>query len=73
MFSFFGLSQYFDMGSSAFYFCHSILNAIGHFLWKHAGFLKASAFNGDLNKWNVANVTIMQGSKSIRIVENGLT
>ncbi len=32
----------------------------------------ASEFNGDLNKWNVAQVTDMYGSKSIRIVANDL-
>ena len=33
----------------------------------------ASAFNGDLNQWDVGNVTDMTSSKSIRIVENDLT
>jgi surface protein len=33
----------------------------------------ASAFNGDLSRWNVAAVTNMLVSKSICIVENGLT
>ncbi len=32
-----------------------------------------SAFNGDLSKWNVAKVTNMQLSKSIRIMEKDLT
>ena len=32
-----------------------------------------SAFNGDLRLWNVAKVTDMSDSKSIRIVENDLT
>jgi hypothetical protein len=31
-------------------------------------FWGASAFNGDLNQWDVAKVTIMLSSKSIRIV-----
>jgi hypothetical protein len=31
-------------------------------------FIQASAFNGDLNQWNVAKVTSMSHSKSIRIV-----
>jgi hypothetical protein len=35
-------------------------------------FYQASAFNGDLNQWNVAKVSTMQNSKSIRIVENDL-
>jgi surface protein len=34
----------------------------------------ASAFNGDLNQWNVGSVTDMSFSKSIRIVwKNALT
>jgi hypothetical protein len=36
-------------------------------------FRTASKFNGNLNQWNVATVTNMQGSKLIRIVENDLT
>ncbi len=36
-------------------------------------FAEASAFNGDLSQWDVAKVTDMSGSKSIRIVENDLT
>jgi hypothetical protein len=35
-------------------------------------FQYASAFNGDLNQWDVAQVTAMLQSKSIRIVENNL-
>ncbi len=38
-----------------------------------AVFNQASAFNGDLNQWDVAKVTTMQESKPIRIVENDLT
>ena len=36
-------------------------------------FFDASAFNGDLNQWDVAKVTTMSSSKSTRIVENDLT
>jgi surface protein len=36
-------------------------------------FYGVSAFNGDLNQWNVASVTTMRSSKSIRTVENVLT
>ena len=36
-------------------------------------FYDASSFNGDLNQWDVAKVTDMSWSKSIRIVENDLT
>ncbi len=35
-------------------------------------FYGASAFNGDLNQWNVTSVTDMSLSKSIRIVESDL-
>jgi hypothetical protein len=35
-------------------------------------FVLADAFNGDLNQWDVAKVTTMQSSKSIRILENDL-
>ena len=33
-------------------------------------FFRASSFNGDLKQWDVAKVTRMNSSKSIRIVEN---
>ncbi len=36
-------------------------------------FYQASAFNGDLNKWDVAKVATMSYSKSIRVFENDLT
>ena len=36
-------------------------------------FYYASAFNGDLNQWDVVEVTIMLDSKSICIAENDLT
>ena len=36
-------------------------------------FYQASAFDGDLSQWDVAKVTDMSASKSIRIVENDLT
>ncbi len=36
-------------------------------------FGSAYSFNGDLNQWDVAKVTDMNSSKSIRIVENDLT
>ncbi len=37
-----------------------------------AVFDRASAFNGNLNEWDVAKVTTIHGSKSIRIVGNDL-
>jgi surface protein len=30
-------------------------------------------FNGDLNQWDVAEVTTMKGCKSIRVLESDLT
>ncbi len=68
MFAFFGLSQYFDQGSSRLLFlrvgceCNrpSFLATV---------FNEGSVFNGDLNQWDVAKVTTMQASKLIRIVE----
>ncbi len=36
-------------------------------------FAYTSAFNGNLNQWDVATVTTMSSSKSIRIQENDLT
>jgi surface protein len=68
MYVYFGLSQYFDQCSTAFYSCALTVIAIGAKV-----FLSASAFNGDLNQWDVAKVTTMKGGKSIRIEENDLT
>jgi surface protein len=36
-------------------------------------FTAASAFNGDLNQWDVTSVIDMSGSKSIHTVEDDLT
>ena len=36
-------------------------------------FYAASGFNGNLNQWDVAKVTTMSFSKSIRILENDLS
>jgi hypothetical protein len=36
-------------------------------------FSSASAFNRDLNQWDVAKVAVMSYSKLIRILENDLT
>jgi surface protein len=74
MFAFFGLSQYFDQGSSVFCLLFLCVDCECHrpsFLV--AVFEEAFAFNGDLNEWDVAKVTDMSYSKSIRILENDLT
>ncbi len=49
------------------------LNVIGFLVLLATVFESASAFNGDLSKWDVAKVTTISGSESIRIVENDLT
>ncbi len=36
-------------------------------------FYQATAFNGDLNKWDVAKVTNMRSSESVLLLENDLT
>ncbi len=72
MCAFFGLSQYSDPGFFRLLFlrvdceCNrpSFLATV---------FQSANAFNGDLNQWDVAKVTTMADSKSIRMVENDLT
>ena len=73
MFAFFyGLFEYFDQGSSAFVFlradceCNRV-SVLATVFWS------ASAFNGDLNKWDVATVSDMSGRKSLRIVANDLS
>ncbi len=71
MFAFIGLFGYFDRISSAFLSCAfdcecnrpSVVATV---------FDLAEAFNGDLNKWDVAKVTKMDRSKSIRVVESDL-
>jgi surface protein len=53
-------------GTLTSFSCGSVLSSF----FLAAVFYQASAFNGDLNQWNVAKVTTMSNSKSIRIVEN---
>jgi hypothetical protein len=62
-------------GSSAFFSCALLVNVIGHLFLAtvfQSAQNTANAFNGDLNQWDVAKVTNMAASKSIRIVENDL-
>jgi hypothetical protein len=81
MFAFFGLSQCFDQGSSAFFSCTLNVNVIRLLFFdcecNTPSFLATVfqwvPFNGDLNKWNVAKVTNMGGSTSLRILKNDLT
>ena len=58
-------------GSSAIFSCALLVNVIGH-LFLATVFQSANAFNGDLNQWDVAKVTNMAASKSIRLFENDL-
>ena len=54
------------------YLARCRVNVIGLlFLATVFGF--AYAFNGDLKQWDVAKVTSMEQSKSIRMLENDLT
>jgi hypothetical protein len=46
------------------------VNVIG-LLFLAIVFYTTSFFNGDLHQWDVAKVTTISYSKSIRIVENG--
>jgi surface protein len=78
MFAFFGLSQYFGQGSSAFFPCALMtMNVNGPSfvatVFVATVFYQAPAFNGNLNQWDVAKVTDMSQSKSIRILESDLT
>jgi hypothetical protein len=59
--------------SSAPFFPYALtVNVIG-VLFLATVFRSASVFNGDLHQWDVAEVTTMFQSKSIRILENDLT
>ena len=69
---FYGLFEYFDQGSSAFLFLRADCEC-NRPSFLATVFSSASAFNGDLNKWDVATVSDMSGSKSIRIVANDLS
>ena len=73
MFAFFVVFEYFDQGCvSPFFSCGCRVNVIG-LLFLATVFYSASIFNGDVNQWDVAKVTDMNSSKSIRMLENDLT
>jgi surface protein len=57
---------------STFFSCALTVNVIDLLFLLATVFSDASAFNGDLSKWNVAKVTTMQNSKSISILVNDL-
>jgi hypothetical protein len=71
MFAFFGLFQCFDQGSAAFFSCP--LTECNRPSFLAIVFFHAYVFNGDLNQWDVAEVTTMEISKSICRVEIDLT
>jgi surface protein len=73
MFAFFWLFEYFDQGSSFRLLFLRVNCECNRPSSLATVFYDASAFNGDLSQWDVAKVTIMSRSKSIRIVENDLT
>ena len=69
---FYGLFEYFDQGSSAFLFLRADCEC-NRPSFLATVFKSASAFNGDLNNWDVAKVSYMSYSKSLRIVANDLS
>ncbi len=73
MFAFFVLSQYCDQGSSFHLLFLRVDCECNRPSFLATVFWGAFAFNGDLNQWDVAKVTTMNRSKSIRILENDLT
>jgi surface protein len=73
MLVFVGLLQYIDQGSSFLLIFLRVDCECNRPSFLVTVFADASAFNGDLSRWDVAKVTDMYRSKSICIVENGLT
>ena len=58
--------------SSAPFFPYALTVNVIDLLFFATVFYEASAFNGDLNQWNVAKVTSMSYSKSISVLEKNL-
>ena len=74
MFAFFGLLfEYFNQGSSFRLFFLRVDCECKRPSFLVTVFAGSSTFDGDLSKWDVAKVTRMSDSKSIRIAENDLT
>jgi surface protein len=67
------LFEYFDQGSSFRLLFLRVDCECNQPSFLATVFKSASAFNGDLSRWDVAKVTTMSDSKSIWIVENDLT
>jgi surface protein len=72
MFTFYGQFEYFDQGSSVCLLFLRVDCECNRLSFLATVFANASAFNGDLSQWDVATVTDMSWSKSIRIGENDL-
>jgi hypothetical protein len=70
---FFGLFDYFDQGSSFGLLSLRVECECNRSSFLATVFHSASAFNGNVNQWNVANVNTMGLSESICIMGNGLT
>ena len=73
MFAFFGLFEYFDQGCSYCFLFMRVDCECNRPSFLGTVFADSYDFNGDLSRWDVANVTSMSESKSIRVVENDLT
>jgi surface protein len=73
MLAFVGLSQYIDQGSFFRLLFLRVDCECNRPSFLATVFGSASAFNGDLSRWDVAEVTNMMSSKPICIVENDLT
>jgi hypothetical protein len=73
MLAFVGPSQYFVEGSSIDLPFLRVDCEFNRPFFLATVFRSAAAFNGNLSRWDVATVTSMPSSKSIRIVENDLT
>jgi surface protein len=65
-----GCQEYFDQGSSFRLLFLRVDCECNRLFLLVTVFFYASAFNGDLSQWDVAAVTDMGYSKSIRILEN---
>jgi hypothetical protein len=67
---FYGLFEYFDQGSFYRLLFLRVDCECNRSSSLATVFYSASAFNGDLNQWDVAKVTTVEASKSICIVKN---
>ncbi len=73
MFALFGLFEYFDQGCVSPFFSCALSCECNRPFFLATAFNNAMTFNGDLNQWDVSNVTDMSASKSVCILEDDLT